>query len=383
MKQKNYHPAMKRKLSNYFSDKKIVYIHKSGVGWGGAQQNIFDLIKNFRNEFGATIFICNHSLLLEKIEALKVKIYKIPTASLKLTPITLVILAKILLKEKPDLIHSNHRFTTLLIHLLRTILPLRYKILHTARSVFTTKTMCRLFGDKIIANSKAVEKNLIQQFRIAPEKIEIIYDGIELNMNSHILLNQQNDPVFQLLDSCQKTIIGCIGSLVKAKGHHCLFQALAQLPPSIQDNILVLIVGEGPLRKKLESNVRELCVTDIVKFLGFRKDVHHILSYCNFTVIPSIQEGLPNVLLEGYLLGKPAIVSELDYVHEVITPDKIGLTFPIMNIEKLAEAIQQYVEKPKLVARHGAKGKKIFKRRFSLKGNLANYRQAYQDLLDS
>ena len=110
---------MKKKRSSPLSNKKIIYIHKSGRGWGGAQQNLFDLIDHFKNEFGETVFLCNKGLLLEKIEALKVKIYKIPIKSLKYLPITLLILAKILSREKPDIIHSNHRYATLLVQLLR------------------------------------------------------------------------------------------------------------------------------------------------------------------------------------------------------------------------------------------------------------------------
>ncbi|MBN1684311.1 MAG: glycosyltransferase family 4 protein [Gammaproteobacteria bacterium] len=373
---------MKKKRSSPLSNKKIIYIHKSGRGWGGAQQNLYDLIDHFKNEFGETVFLCNDGLLLEKIEILKVKSYKIPIKSVKYFPITLLILAKILIREKPDIIHSNHRYATLLVQLLRVIFPLRYKILHTARSVFTTKTKCRLLGDRIIANSEAIRKNLIDKFHITPEKIEVIYDGVELKMNNPICLSQQNDPVFQLLDTSPKIIIGCIGSLVIPKGHEYLLQAIAVLPKAVQENILVLIVGEGPLRKKLETYAQAANLTEVVKFLGYRADVHHIMSYCHFLVIPSIQEGLPNVLIEGYLLGKASIVSELDYVQEILIPNKCSLTFPSRDVKKLAEALQVYIENPGLASRHGAKGRGIFKRMFNLKKNLKNYRLAYQHLLE-
>jgi len=373
---------MKQKRSNLLTPKKIIYIHKSGPGWGGAQQNLFDLIDHFRNEFQQVIFICNNGLLFDRIKALKVTTYKIPISSTKYFFLTLLVLAKILIKEKPAIIHSNHRYATLLVQLLRSILPLHYKIIHTARSVFTNGTKFRLLGDKIIANSVAVQKNLIEKFKIAPGKIEVIYDGIELKIARSTLLNKQNDPVYQMLDSSQKTIIGCIGSLVKAKGHEYLLQAIAALPQAVQNNILVLIVGEGPLHKKLEAYVKTANIAEIVKFLGYRADVHHIMSYCHFLVIPSIQEGLPNVLIEGYLLGKPSIVSELDYVPEILIPNKCSITFPSKNIIKLTESLQAYIENPELTSRHGAKGQRIFKRWFSLKKNLNNYRLAYQNLLE-
>lgn len=372
---------MTKTKQNLLNQYKILYIHKSGNGWGGAQQNLFDIIQQFQSEFKNTIFVCNSCMLLDRIKLLGIKTYTIPIARIAFFPVTLFFLAKILLREKPDLIHSNHRYGTLLVQLLRKILPIEYKIIHTARSVLTRRTMVRSLGDTIIANSKAVQKNLIEKFQVQSEKIEIIYDGVKLNLNSTGMLNGQNDAVYQILDSTQKTIIGCLGSLVPAKGHHFLFQAMSGLDASILENVLVLIIGEGQLRKKLEAEVNDLKLTEVIKFLGFRKDAHRILSYCDFTVIPSIQEGLPNVMIESYLLGKPAIVSELDYVDEVMKPYEIGMSFPAKDTHQLAELIRLYIQKPKLAARHGKKGNKLFKKWFSLENNLANYRQAYWDVM--
>ncbi|MCU0645504.1 MAG: glycosyltransferase, partial [bacterium] len=351
---------MTRSKQNLLNQHKIIYIHKSWNGWGGAQQNVFDLIQHFRSEFRSTVFVCNSSALLDRLKLPGVKAYQIPISSIAFFPITLFSLARILIREKPDLIHSNHRWATLLVQLLRKILPVDYKIIHTARSVLNPRIRCRYLGDKIIANSKAVQKNLVEKFHIQAEEIDIIYDGVKLNLNSSGMLNGQNDAVFQLLDLTQKTIIGCLGSLVPAKGHHFLFQAIARLDDSIRENILVLIIGDGPLRKKLEAEVYALKLPEVVKFLGYRKDAHRILSYCDFTVIPSIQEGLPNVLIESYLLGKPAIVSELDYVDEVVKPYDVGMTFPLKDIHQLAELIRRYIQKPKLAARHGKRGNKLF-----------------------
>lgn len=372
---------MSRSKQNLLHDYKMLYIQKSGRGWGGAQQNVFDLVQHFKGQFYSTIFVCSPGLLLDKIKILGVKSYQIPIARIAFFPVTLFFLAKILMREKPDIIHSNHRYGTLLVQLLRKVLPLDYKIIHTARSVLSRRTNCRYLGDKIIANSQAVQKNLIEKFHVPPGAIEIIYDGVKINLNSTGMLNGQNDAVYQLLDATQKRIIGCLGSLVPAKGHRFLIQAIARLDDSIRENLFVLIIGEGQLRKRLEAEVQKLNLIDVIKFLGYRKDAHRILSYCEFTLIPSIQEGLPNVLVESYLLGKPVIASELDYVDEVLKPYDIGLTFPVQDTQHLAEAIQRYLQQPKLAKRHGSKGKKQIKKCFALKTNLAKYHQAYLELI--
>jgi glycosyltransferase involved in cell wall biosynthesis len=367
--------------SSSFHDRKILYIHKSGPGWGGAQQNVFDLIKHFRNLFGTTVFVGNKSLLFERIKTLQVKCRPAPLATVSALPISLTALGTILIAEQPDIVHSNHRYPTLLLHLLRGMLRLRFSILHTARSVFTTRTHIRYLGDLTIANSRAVQKNLLEQFKLSPEKIEIIYDGIQANAKKPISLSECSDPVFQMLNSTTKTIIGCIGNLVKAKGHTYLLQALTQLPLPIRNQITVLIVGDGPLRNKLKDEVEKLALSDVVKFLGYQSDVFRILSYCHFVVIPSIQEGLPNVLFESYLLSKPVIASELDYVYETIVPQRIGLTFPVGDSQQLAAAIQQYIEQPGLAENHGRIGQQLVKDWFSLERNLNQYQLAYEKLL--
>lgn len=373
---------MNHQESNLLREKKILYLHKSGRGWGGAQQNLFDLINHFKNIFGQTIFVCNKSLLLEKIKVLPVKTYALPIRTVRSFPIAIIMLAMILLKEKPEILHSNHRYPTMLAHILRAILGLHFSILHTARSVFNSNTRIRLLGDRTIANSQAVQKNLLEKFHLPAEKIQVIYDGIQSNFRKSVSLNERNDPVFQMLNTTPKTIIGCIGTLVPAKGVDYLIKAIAQLPSSIQNRILVLIVGNGPLRKKLEAMVQEFELTEIIKFLGYQTDVFRILSYCNFVVIPSIQEGLPNVLFESYLLAKPVIASELDFVFETIIPHQIGLTFPVSDPQKLAEAIQHYVEHPDVVVEHGLAGQKFVVDWFSLDRNLKNYQLAYQELLE-
>ncbi|MDZ7318056.1 MAG: glycosyltransferase family 4 protein [candidate division KSB1 bacterium] len=364
-----------------FDNRKILYIHKAGPGWGGAQQNVFDLVKHFRNLFGATVFVGNKSLLFEKIRTLQVKCRPAPLAQTHALPLSLTALGAILLAEQPDIVHSNHRYPTLLLHILRGMLRLQFSILHTARSVFNTKTHIRFLGDLTIANSRAVQKNLVEQFKLPPEKIEIIYDGIQTNSRQPISLRECSDPVFQLLNSTSKTIIGCIGNLVQAKGHIYLLQALTHLPASIRDQIIVLIVGDGPLKKMLKSEVQKSDLTDVVKFLGYQPDVFRILSYCHFVVIPSIQEGLPNVLFESYLLSKPVIASALDYVYETIVPHQIGLTFPVGDTQQLAAAIQQYIKQPDMAEHHGQIGQRLVKDWFSLERNLNQYQRAYEKLL--
>lgn len=371
---------MNKQANSSLSHKKILYIHKTGEGWGGAQQGVFNLINHFHAEFMQTIFVCNHGLLFKKIKALPVKTYYLPIGSVWLLPITLIFLAVIIFNEKPDVIHSNHRYPTLLAQQLRQLFHFKYKIVHTARNVFHDKIFSDL-GDRVIAITETVRKNLLEQFHIPAKKIRVIYNGIEPMSESDN--NSSSDPLLKMLAFSPKTIICSVGTLVKRKGHCYLIDALAQLPPSIQNQILVLIVGDGPLRPRLEAKVHKLGLSSLVKFSGFREDIFRILNDCNFNVVTSNQEGLCRVIIEGYLLAKPTIAFGLDYALESIQPQKSGLIVPLNDIAGLARAIQFYVEHPDIIEKHGQAGQQFITGKFSVTTMLDQYRLVYEELLDT
>lgn len=370
---------MNKERKNPLKTKKVLFIHKSSSGWGGAQQSVYDLINHFRKEFGKTVFVCNKGLLTKKIKELKVKTYYLPISSICFFPITIIYLIFILLIQKPDIIHSNHRYATFLVQVIRNVFCLPYKILHTARSLFNTKTYIHFLGDKIIAVGEAVRKNLIEEFKISSEKIEVIHNGIELNHKK--IKNISMHQLFDMLKFADKTVIGSIGTLIKRKGHCYLFEAVAKLPSSIQKQIILLVIGEGSLHNELQAHVQKLGITKYVKFLGHQDDIMRILNYCSFTVITSNQEGLPRVLVESYLNNKPVIAFDTEFITETIRHQETGITVPLYNISALAHAIKFYVENPKIVDEHGKNGHRFAVEQFSYNKMVKRYRAVYQELL--
>ena len=370
---------MKKQYINTLKDKKILYVHKSGQGWGGAQQGIYDLVNFFQYRFNKAIFVCNQSDLMLKLNQKKIRTYQLPEYSVYFLPVIILRLIKIIIRERPDVIHSNHRYPTLLIQLLRKVLPVNFKVIHTARSVFDTNTIFNNLGDKIIAISHSVQKNLVKDFKIPSEKIDVIYNGIKYKPAD---INSISDDIeLTNLKSSGKIVIGSIGGLVKAKGHLYLFQALEKLPQTIKDKIIVLVAGDGYLRQELEETVVKFQLSETVKFLGYRDDIGFILDICNFIAISSIQEGQSRVLVEAYSHEKPPVTFGLDFAYEFIRNNETGIIVPLLDINAYAEAIELFVRNPNLVRQFGAKGKQSLSNKFSLPKMYINYQNAYQTLL--
>ncbi|WP_048152177.1 glycosyltransferase family 4 protein [Thermococcus cleftensis] len=114
-----------------------------------------------------------------------------------------------------------------------------------------------------------------------------------------------------------------------------------------------LVVGDGPLRERLEREAPEN-----VRFLGYREDVDRILSESRLLVLPSRREGFGLVIIEANSLGVPAVGRRVSAVPELIREGKNGLTF--QSFDELIEAVGKLLE-PKANRKAGSTGRHVSK----------------------
>lgn len=114
-------------------------------------------------------------------------------------------------------------------------------------------------------------------------------------------------------------VIGHVGRFVEQKNHEVLIDIFAKVKNSISNSKLIL-VGQGPLRAKIERKVAELGLEKDVFFLGQRNDIDKLYSAFDVFCLPSLYEGLAVVGVESQANGLPALFSD-NVPHEVaITP---------------------------------------------------------------
>ncbi|MBP1910748.1 glycosyltransferase family 4 protein [Thermococcus stetteri] len=126
------------------------------------------------------------------------------------------------------------------------------------------------------------------------------------------------------------------------------FVKLARFFPSTE----FLVVGDGPLRGKLEAEA-----PPNVCFLGYRTDVDRILSRSLLLVLPSRREGFGLVVLEANSLGVPAVGRRVSAIPELIREGKNGLTFT--SFEELVGEVKALLENPKNTRKMGSTGRRI------------------------
>ena len=152
-------------------------------------------------------------------------------------------------------------------------------------------------SDKLVTVSNNIKDVLIRRGRIRPDKITVIHNGIDLtNMQCNSIMKQRIRQELGIDNSDR--IIGCVGTLRSVKGHKYLIQAMPLILGRFPHSYLVL-VGDGPLRNDLERLAEKLGVRGKIIFLGCRTDILKLMEVFDIFVLPSLSEGLSNVLLEA------------------------------------------------------------------------------------
>jgi glycosyltransferase involved in cell wall biosynthesis len=148
--------------------------------------------------------------------------------------------------------------------------------------------------------------------------------------------------------------IVALGRLESQKGFDRLLESFARLAPAHPDWDLV-IFGEGPERKALESQVKKLGLDGRVLLPGITTDPAAELAVSHAMVFPSRYEGFPNALAEGLAAGLPAVgFTGVSGVEDLIADGKSGLLVdPAQEKSALADALKQLMESPDLRSEFG------------------------------
>ncbi len=150
-----------------------------------------------------------------------------------------------------------------------------------------------------------------------------------------------------------------VGRLTRQKGLHYLVEAHRILQDRA-GRFTTTIVGDGPLRKEIEDLARKVVVNNM-RFTGWltRPEVLHKLGESDVFVLPSVDEGMPNVVLEAMASGLPVIGSRVSGMEELVTHGKSGYLVAPGNCAEFAQRMITYIENGEKTAIHGKISRRI------------------------
>jgi len=261
---------------------------------------------------------------------------------------SLFLMRKFIEDNKIDLIHS-HKYKTNFYSYLAT-LPKKTPIVSTCHNWISESCKMKIYEwidkkilskfDRVVAVSDEV-KNKILDSGIPEYKVLKISNGIAVEDYSG---NNERDNIRTDFGIDKDSIvIGNVGRLDDNKGIDNLLKVIKSLTEKHED-ILLLIVGDGPSTQKLQENAKVLGIKEKVVFAGFRKDIASILSAIDIFVLPSLIEGLPMVLLEAMASRKPVIATRVGDIPQIIKHKESGLLVQPRDTVQLQDAIEYLIQ---------------------------------------
>ncbi|MEZ5656906.1 MAG: glycosyltransferase [Sphingobium sp.] len=119
------------------------------------------------------------------------------------------------------------------------------------------------------------------------------------------------------------------------KRHAEFLREFASISPP-GEKIRILLAGDGPERRRLETLVFELGVSDRVKLLGNRSDPEKLIALSDFSVLASVREGLPRSIIQSLAGGRPVVVSPFRGIGEVVKDHENGVIVASRMAEEVA-----------------------------------------------
>ena len=234
------------------------------------------------------------------------------------------------------------------------------------------------WGKAVIAISQAVKKHLEDDFRINPEKIFQIYNGIDVSKIHHLLNSERSDAVLDQYGISREIPLICIiARLSSVKGHTVLLDALSRLRISFQ----CVCVGNGPDKDLLMCKTKELGLEGKVLFIGSYINCFELLQYAKVFVMPSWHEGLGLSLLEAQCAGVPVVATRVGGIPEAVVDGKTGILVPPGDSRALADAIEKVLVDKSLADRFGQNGRKYICENFQLDDMVEKVIKVYQSIV--
>jgi len=167
-------------------------------------------------------------------------------------------------------------------------------------------------------------------------------------------------------------IVGVIGRLDPIKDHPTLFKAFEHVVGNIP-NARLMVIGDGPEREKLEK-----IAGSKVYFTGNRLDVPDLLKQIDLFVLPSLNEGISNTILEAMASGIPVIATRVGGNPELVSDKVSGALFEPGNWEELAGLLEKYLNDETLCRLIGKKGRESVSKRFAMEKMVSQYKAVWR-----
>ena len=289
------------------------------VAGGGVEaviMNYYEHIDRTKVQFDFIVHNDNKIDITPKVEAMGGRVYKV-TPYYKNPVAFMYGIYKVIRNHHYRIVHSNMNTLSAFSLFAAWAAGAPARILHnhstsspgeTKRNImkFMLRPFARLFATHYFACSRLSGEWMYGKKMMDIGKVKIVNNAIDLK--KYEFNPRKREILRKELGLTDEFVIGHVGRFMFQKNHEFLIDVFAEACKK-NPHMVLLLIGDGPLRSGMEEKVKNLGLTDHVKFLGLRNDVQDLYNVMDIFVLPSHYEGLPVVGVEAQANGLPCLFS--------------------------------------------------------------------------
>lgn len=235
-------------------------------------------------------------------------------------------------KQGAKVFYTAHGF-----HFYRGASKLNWLLYYTVEKLLAPRT------DTLITINREDHDLAVSRHFAAGRIVKVDGVGVELDRFSPVTPEERAAARAELGFSEDQAVLLYAADLSKRKNQPMLFRALARLK-NTHSNILLLLPGQPILKEEYERQCAELGIEDMVRCLGYRRDIDKLLAACDCVVSSSRQEGLPLNLIEAAARGRFIIATDVRGNADVVTTSGSGVLVKLNDDAAMAAEIAKICE---------------------------------------
>lgn len=354
---------------------------------GGAQENTLLTCRGLQEDYGEEVLLITgpslgpEGSLLDDAQGSGIPLEILPTLRRAIHPWNdwraYREIRRVLREFQPDVVHTHSAKGGMLGRLAawRLKVPAIVHTVHGAplhasqgRGVRAFYRQCETFAarrcHRLVSVARAMTDLMAGAGVAPPEKFVTIYSGMDVE--PFLQADQHREAMRRRLGYGQDDIvIGKIARLFHLKGHEFVIEAARRVVAALP-RARFLLVGDGILRKQLESQIDRANLSPYFHFAGLvsPQRIPQYIGAMDLLVHTSLREGLAKALPQALIAGRPVISYDVDGAREVVLPATTGILLPPRSVNELADAIIQLGQNATLRRRMGEEGRLRFTDQF-------------------
>jgi glycosyltransferase involved in cell wall biosynthesis len=230
-------------------------------------------------------------------------------------------------------------------------------------------------ADKVVTTGKRLRDTLVSSHRLPADHVVSVPTGIDtvrFSPGDRSAIRQQ------LGLPGDATIVGIVATIRTWKGHQYLIDAVRRID---HPRLVLLIVGDGPIRDVVERHVAESGLASQTRMVGQQRDVVPWLQALDVFALPSYaNEGVPQAIVQAMCCQLPVVSTPVGAIDEAVVHQQTGLIVPPKQVEPLAQALSRLLDDTALRQRLGSAGRQRAMAHFGVERMLDDMEHVFYDV---